>query len=638
MKNIIIGTAGHIDHGKTSLIKALTGRETDTLSEEKKRGISINLGFTFFDLPSKRRAGIVDVPGHEKFIKNMLAGISGIDVVLMVIAADEGIMPQTKEHIEILQLLNVKKGIIVLTKTDIVEDEWTDVIEEDVKAQLKDTFLKDAPIHRVSSKTHLGLKELISDIDEMAGTIDSKEQFGNFRLPVDRAFTISGFGTVVTGTIISGNVSIGEEIEIYPSKLMAKVRNIQVHGEDKETAYTGQRCAINLANIKLSEIHRGNVIAKKDIMEPSLIVDCKLYYIKAMEKNLVNRQRVRLYHGTEEILCRVVLLDREELKPGEECFVQLRLEKPLTSERNDRFVIRSYSPMLTIGGGSIINPVARKVARFNNDYLEQLRIKEGGKTEGIVEAILLNISDKYPNISVIQKEIGKGEENIEDILDYLVNEGTAIKIEAADDIIYIHSKFLEKKISEILYMLEEYHVENPLKVGISKEEFKNKLFNKKLKQKVYIEILNVLKEQGVIGFTNDFVFKQGFEINLNREQQRMKNKILKSFKDGEFNPPKYDELSSTENDKKTFRMVYDMLVADVSFGSLVKLNEDCILYDEYYNKALEKIVIYIKEHGSISTPVARKVLNSNRKNTVAILEYMDMSKITKRIENDRILY
>lgn len=635
MKNIIIGTAGHIDHGKTSLIKALTGRETDTLSEEKKRGISINLGFTFFDLPSKRRAGIIDVPGHEKFIKNMLAGISGIDVVLMVIAADEGIMPQTKEHIEILQLLNVKKGIVVLTKIDMVDDEWTDVIEEDIKEHLKDTFLKDAPIHRVSSKNRQGLKELIDEIDKITGTIDGKEQFGNFRLPVDRAFTISGFGTVVTGTIISGNLSVGEEIEIYPSKVMTKVRSIQVHGDNKETAYTGQRCAINLANIKLSQIHRGNVIAKKDIMEPSLIVDCKLYYIKTMEKPLVNRQRVRLYHGTEEILCRVILLDREELKPGEQCFVQLRLEKPLTSERNDRFVIRSYSPMITIGGGSIINPVTSKVQRFDNDYLEELSIKESGKTEGIVESVLLTISDKYPDISLILKELGKSEEKIQHILDFLVSEGTAVKIEALDSIIYLHSKFLEKKISDMLNMLETYHVQNPLKVGISMEELKNKIFSKNLKQKIYIEILNTLKAQGLINFTNDFVFKQDFQIKLNREQQRMKDKIVESFKSGELNPVKYDDLTLIENDKKTFRMVYDMLISN---GILVKLNEDCILYHEYYRKALDTIVTYIKEHNLISTPTARELLNSNRKNTVAILEYMDMCKITKRIENDRILY
>lgn len=343
MKHIIIGTAGHIDHGKTTLIKALTGRETDTLKEEKDRGISINLGFTYFDLPSGRRAGIIDVPGHEKFIKNMLAGISSIDVVLLVIAADEGIMPQTREHFEILQLLNVKKGIIVLTKSDLVDAEWIEMIKGDLKDEFKGTFLENAPIHAVSSKTKTGFEALVMDIDKITEEVAAKDTEGHFRLPVDRAFTISGFGSVVTGTIISGRVKVGDTIEVYPSKVVTKVRGIQIHDKPEEFGEAGQRCAINLANIKLSEIGRGDVVSKVNIMEPSFSIDCVLYYLKSAKKPLVNRQRVRLYHGTDEILCRVVILDREEIAPGESAYVQLRLEKQINAQRNDRFVLRSYS-------------------------------------------------------------------------------------------------------------------------------------------------------------------------------------------------------------------------------------------------------------------------------------------------------
>ena len=376
MKNIIIGTAGHIDHGKTTLIKALTGRETDTLEEEKNRGISINLGFTFFDLPSGKRAGIVDVPGHEKFVKNMLAGVSGIDVVLMVIAADEGIMPQTKEHLEILQLLNVKKGIIVITKTDMVEKEWAEMVEEDIKEELKDTFLQNAPVYRVSSKTKEGVKELIEGIDELTEEIHSKDVHGHFRLPVDRVFSVTGFGTVVTGTIISGNVKEGDIAEIYPSKKMTKIRGIQVHDNSVKVGEAGQRCALNLSNIKKTEVKRGDVISVENLMEPSMMIDCKLYYLKSASRPLENRQRVRLYSGTNEIICRAVILDKEIVNPGEEAYIQFRLEKPITVQRNDRYVIRTYSPMITIGGGSVIEPVATKAKRFNQSYVEDLKLKE----------------------------------------------------------------------------------------------------------------------------------------------------------------------------------------------------------------------------------------------------------------------
>jgi len=407
MKHIIIGTAGHIDHGKTTLIKALTGRETDTLQEEKNRGISINLGFTYFDLPSGRRAGIIDVPGHEKFIKNMLAGISSIDVVLLVIAADEGIMPQTREHFEILKLLNIKKGIVVLTKSDLVEADWLDMIKEDIKEEFKDTFLEDAPIHAVSSKTKMGFEELIVDIDKLTEEVEAKDTEGHFRLPVDRSFSISGFGTVVTGTIISGKVSLGDTVEIYPGKVKAKVRGIRVHDVPSELGEAGQRCAINLANIKVSEVQRGNVVAKEDIMEPSLIIDCKLYHIKTAEKSIVNRQRVRLYHGTEEIICRIIPLDKEEIKPGQWAYVQLRLEKPITVQRNDRYIIRSYSPMNTIAGGIIIEPNAKKSKKVTVEYLEELKLKESGKSTNILENTVKNLSDTYPDSLAILKSLGK---------------------------------------------------------------------------------------------------------------------------------------------------------------------------------------------------------------------------------------
>lgn len=634
MKHIIIGTAGHIDHGKTTLIKALTGRETDTLKEERDRGISINLGFTYFDLPSGKRAGIIDVPGHEKFIKNMLAGISSIDVVLLVIAADEGIMPQTREHVEILQLLNVKKGIIVLTKADLVDDEWIDMVKLDIKDEFTGTFLENAPIHAVSSKTKMGFEKLIKDLEVMTDEVESKDTEGHFRLPVDRTFTIKGFGTVVTGTIISGRVNVGDTVEIYPSKITTKVRGIRIHDENYEVGEAGQRCALNLANIKLNEVERGNVIAKENMMEPSNNIDCKLYYLKSADKVLVNRQRVRLYHGTEEILCRVVILDKEEIKPGESAYVQLRLEKPLTAQRNDRYVIRNYSPMYTIAGGSIIEPVAKKAKRFDEKYLQQLKLKESGKTESILENSVYNLSNQYPDMISIVKALGKNLENIEGNLEGLIEDGSVIKLTASENSIYIHKDFLNNKLSETEKLLTEYHKENPLKFGMSKEEIKNKIFGKSLKQKNYDEILQLLEERKIIKVSSKFVSLYDFNIEYNKDQERIKKYIISEYEKAKYNCPKYNDLANLEKDKNNFKMVYESLLDQ---EILIKLNEECVLTKENYEKAKILIKEHIEKNGSINASTSRELLETNRKYAVAILEHLDSIKFTKRVENDRVL-
>ena len=635
MKHIIIGTAGHIDHGKTTLIKALTGRETDTLKEEKDRGISINLGFTYFDLPSGRRAGIIDVPGHEKFIKNMLAGISSIDVVLLVIAADEGIMPQTREHFEILQLLNVKKGIIVLTKADLVDAEWIEMIKGDMVDEFKGTFLENAPIHAVSAKTKVGFDELILGIDKITEEVDPKDTEGHFRLPVDRAFSVSGFGTVVTGTIISGRIKVGDIVEVYPSKVITKVRGIHIHDKPEEFGEAGQRCAINLANIKLSEVSRGDVISKVNIMEPSFSIDCKLYYLKSAGKPLVNRQRVKLYHGTDEILCRVVILDKEEIVPGESAYVQLRLEKPINAQRNDRYVIRSYSPMHTIAGGTIIEPAAQKAKRFNEKYIEELVVKESGKTENILENTLIKLSGDYPDTTVILKALGKNEENIEEKLQALVEDNIIIKLTALDKTIYIHKNFIKQKIQDIDQILTVYHNVNPLKAGIPKEEIKNKIFGKNIKQKIYDEMLMLMQDRNVIKLYGKFVYLYDFRIEYTVEQEKLKSSIIATYDSGRYNTPKYTDLAINEVNKKNFKMVFDSLIDN---EELIKIAEDCIFTMQHYENSKTIVYNYIKENGSITASTARGVFDTSRKFAVALLEHFDGIKLTKRIENDRVLY
>ena len=397
MKNVVIGTAGHIDHGKTTLIKALTGRETDTLDEEKKRGISINLGFTYFDLPNNRRAGIVDVPGHEKFIKNMLAGASGIDIVLLVVAADEGVMPQTVEHLDILSFLNIKNGIVVLTKSDTVDDEFRELVKEDICEKIKGTFLEDAEIIEVDSISKRGIDTLIEkidkttsisslilsifSIDKMSDDIEDKNENSPARLNIDRVFSIKGFGTVITGTLIEGKISIEDDLVIYPQVLKTKIRSIQVHGENKDTAYAGQRTAINISNVKVDDIKRGDVLAAPNSLEESMMLDVKLSLVNHLDKGLKHWDRLRLYHGTREILCRAVPLDKELIESGESGYVQLRLEESIVSKKGDTFVVRRYSPMETIGGGVIIDPSPKKHKKFDEKVIEALKIKEKRRTK-----------------------------------------------------------------------------------------------------------------------------------------------------------------------------------------------------------------------------------------------------------------
>ncbi|MDF2520273.1 MAG: selenocysteine-specific translation factor [Clostridia bacterium] len=636
MKNIIIGTAGHIDHGKTSLIKALTGRDTDRLKEEKERGISIDLGFTFFDLPSGKRAGIVDVPGHEKFIKNMLAGIGGIDLVVLVIAADEGVMPQTKEHLNILRLLQVKRGIIALTKIDMVDKEWLEMIAEQVAEEVGGTFLEHAPIIPVSSVTREGLKELIQAIDELTEATEERDHEAAFRLPIDRVFTVSGFGTVVTGTLISGSIREGDKVEIYPSKLESRIRSIQVHEKSVIDAHAGQRVAVNIAGIKVDEVKRGDVAAKPGTMEPTMMVDARLEMLEDAPMSLDNRDRLRLYHGTSEVMCRVVLLDREELKPGESTFVQLRLEEEIACQKGDRFVIRFYSPMLTIAGGTILDPVPPKRKRFKEDVLEELSIKEKGEPDEVVEQFLLQNSGKYLDKKQITKQLGNMDvKTFDDIIENLKNKNLAVEFKLGEESFYANKKYMNIMGEELLKLLSLYHHKNPLKAGMSKEEIKSKLFEG-VKPKLSDAIFSYYQENGYITILNQFIARQDFKVTFTETQERIKGLLLSRFADNKYNPPKLsDMVDELSYDRNQIQMVYNALV---DMGQLVKLEEDIAFTKEAYEEAVSLLKDYILNNGSIQLGQFRDLLGTSRKYAMALLDSFDQAKITKRVEDKRILY
>ncbi|MCX7884226.1 MAG: selenocysteine-specific translation elongation factor [Caloramator sp.] len=635
MQHIIIGTAGHIDHGKTTLIKALTGRDTDTLREEKERGISINLGFTYFDLPSGKRAGIVDVPGHERFIKNMLAGVGGIDLVILVIAADEGVMPQTVEHVNILELLDIKKGIVAVTKKDMVDDEWLKMITEDIKKYINSTFLKDAPIIPVSSITGDGLDILTKTIDEMTQKIEDRDVVTDFRLPIDRVFTISGFGTVVTGTLISGTIKEGDVCEIYTKGIKTKIRSIQVHENQVKEAWAGQRVAVNLSGVKTDEVHRGDVLSKAGTMESSLIIDCRLKYLKDAEKPLKNRDRIRLYHGTSEILGRVIILDKEIVNPGDTALIQIRLEKSIAARRGDKYVIRSYSPMHTIGGGTILEPNAVKHKINDKKAIEELLLKEKGNPLEVVEKTIEKFSNIFPKKDDIIKLSGKGVLNVENIINDLIDKGKVFEIRSGDENIYIHVKYIEYVKENALKLLKDYHNLNPLKAGISKEEFKVKLFGKNIRQKLYDELLILLKKD-TIDLNENYIWQKGFKIKFNEKQEKIKEEILKTFVEANFQPPKAEDiLKSFGKEEKLAKMVFESIL---DTGKIIKINEEMYLTKENYDKAKNLICDVIEKNGFITLGEFRDKIGTSRKYAVALLEHFDTVKFTKRIEDKRVLY
>lgn len=634
MQHVIIGTAGHIDHGKTTLIKALTGRETDTLSEEKERGISINLGFTYFNFRNGKRAGIIDVPGHEKFVKNMLAGIGGIDVVILTVSADEGVMPQTKEHLNILELLDIKKGIIALTKKDLVDDEWIEMIKEDVRQEVKETFLKDAPIIPVSSKTKEGIEELINTIDKLTNEVEEKDTSTEFRLPVDRVFSVSGFGTVITGTLISGVVKEGDECEIYPEGIKSKVRGIQVHETSVGEAYAGQRVAINLANIKKTEVKRGDTIGKPNIMESSMMINCRLKYLKDALRPLKSRDRVRFYYGTSEILGRVVVLDKEKVEPGETALIQIRLEEEVALKRGDKYIIRSYSPMITIGGGTILDANPKKAKQGDKKVVDELLLKEKGTPEELVEQNIKLVSENYPKLEDLIKSAGKGIVNIESIIEILIDKNKIVKISQTEGDIYLHKSFIEKLKKEAISLLENYHLENPLKSGMLKEEFKAKLVGKALKQKAFDEIIKLL-EIDTISSKNNVVSKKDFEIVFTKRQEEIKNSILKTLSESRYQTPKLsDLLKGFGKEDKEAKKVFDSLV---SSDVVLILTSDVYFLKELLDYAKKELIKFLKENGEITAGEFRDLINASRKVAVPILEYFDQKKLTKRVEDKRIL-
>lgn len=637
MKNIIVGTAGHIDHGKTTLIKALTGRNTDRWEEEQRRGITIDLGFTYFDLKNGDRVGIIDVPGHEKFINNMVAGVVGMDLVLLVVAADEGIMPQTREHMDILGLLGIEKSILVINKCDLVDEEWLELVEEEIQEELKGTFLEGAPVVKVSAVTGQGLDELTDTIQQlMSDEVVAKDTQTIPRLPIDRAFTLSGFGTIITGTLISGTITKEDVLEMYPIGKECKIRNIQVHGQDQDKCYAGQRVAINLSNVKKKEIRRGCVLAPKNSMKNTDLLDVKLKVLEDSMRILTNHERLHLYTGTSEILCRAVLLDKEQIGPGEEGLVQLRLEEEIAVKRGDRFVVRFYSPMETIGGGIVLEPNPVRKKRFDAQAIEELKKKESGSLGDVMELQIKEHGDTMITLAELAKVMAHSVDELKEYLGELEESGTIFVFPMKKDTYLWHrdSEFaVRQKIEEAL---QKYHSEYPYRYGMKKAEIHN-TFLKKIKPNVFDAYIERMTEENVYGRREEYLSLPGYEVPKDAMYLQTEQLIEDTFEKAGYDFVRFSEIDFGKIPRQTAEDVVLMMIDE---GKVLRINEEMFTMKHLMDEAKEKIQNHLKEENLITIAQVRDMFSTSRKSAKPILEYMDSIKVTKKTggESERVAY
>lgn len=637
MKNIIIGTAGHIDHGKTSLIKALTGRNTDRLKEEQARGITIDLGFTWFDLADGTRAGIIDVPGHEKFINNMVSGVVGMDLVMLLVAADEGIMPQTREHLNILELLGIKKTILVINKCDLVEEDWLELVKEDLKEELKDSIMQDAPMVCVSSITGQGIEELKTVIMNMIqGEIETKNTNTIARLPVDRVFTISGFGTVVTGTLISGSIKKDEVLELFPSEIECKVRNLQVHSKDATECFAGQRVAINIAGVKKEDVKRGYVLAPKDSIKVSSLTDVKIDILKDSTRTLKNRDRLHLYTGTSEVLCRAVILDKEEIKAGESGLCQLILEEEIAIKRGDRFVIRFYSPLETIGGGIILEANPSKKKRFNIKDIDELKRKLEGSLTDVCEINIKNFANTMVSKQELAKLMSLSIDDINECLDELSKEKLIEIFELKKDSFLWHKESENIAKQKILKELETLHKKYPYRLGIKKAQLQS-LVLPKIKSNLFEAYLDLLIRENIIKLNGDFVSEFDFVISKDDRYKAIEKLLIDTFSKARYELVRFSEL---EKNKFSDELISDVLRCMQNEGQVVAITDEMFTLSSLIEEAKLMVKKHFENNNIITISEFRDMLGTSRKSAKPILEYFDSIKLTKKLgaETERVAY
>lgn len=625
MKHVIIGTAGHVDHGKTLLIKALTGIDTDRLAEEKKRGITIELGFAHLDWPDGTQAGIVDVPGHERFIKNMLSGAGGIDLAMLVVAADEGFMPQTVEHLNILTLLGIRDGLIVITKKDMVDEEWLEMVQEEVHERAKGSFLEGKPILTVSAYTGEGIPELKQALYTLVHAAAEKSVRVPFRLPVDRVFSVDGFGTVVTGTLIEGCMNEGDAAELVPSGTETRIRNLQVHGKTVHTAYAGQRVAVNLAGLKKTDVRRGDAVARPGSVRVSRMLDVKLQNLRDSGRVITNDMQVHLYHGAAVVLAKVVLLDRDALEPGESGYAQLRMAEPVATKNGDRFVIRFYSPLETIGGGVILDDAPTRHKRNVPAVLEALKIKESGTAGDRVAQVLTEFKATLPTAQLLGAKLGLDAGTLAAELADLLAAGRAVEPLPGR---FIAAAALDEVAASCKTLLSGYHAKNPLHAGMKAAELRQKLF-RATDQAVADALLAALCREGVIRRAGERYALAEFEVRYTKRQSAIREKLLQYYAGAGIEPATVEEVAATfpQNERADLKQVLDSML---SGGELVMLSPQICYGSAAYARACAAAQAHFAENETLTLAQMRDLLDTSRKYALAVLEYFDKTGITKK--------
>lgn len=625
MKHVIIGTAGHVDHGKTALVRALTGVDTDRLAEEKRRGLTIELGFARLDFPDGSCAGVVDVPGHEKFIKTMLAGAGGIDLAMLVVAADEGFMPQTVEHLNILSLLGVRRGVVVLTKCDLADADWLAMARAELAARVKGTFLENAPVIETSAATGQGIEDLREMLHALVRQTREKSARVPFRLPIDRVFSVDGFGTVVTGTLIEGALHVGGEAELLPSGTRSRVRNLQVYGENTAIAVAGQRVAVNLAGIKKTDVIRGDTLAEPDSIRVSRLLDVRLSCLRDSERTVENGSRVHFCHGTAARLAKVVLLDRDALAPGESAYAQLRFTEGVAAKCGDRFVIRFYSPLETIGGGIILDDAPARHKRNDAAVLSALAVRENGSGAERVLQALIALDTALPSAAQLAARLGLEEMRLAPELDALLARGEA----AAP----LPGRFIASAVLDALWarceaLLTDYHAKNPLHAGIRAAELRQRLF-RAVEPERADALLAIFVREGKLRFAAERYALADFTVRYTRRQTALRAELLALYRAADLRPERTDRVLA-RFDAKDRAEAERVLESLLTGGELIALAPRLCLHREVYVCACALVRAYFADHEALTLAAFRDLLGTSRDSALLVLECLDRNGRTRR--------
>ncbi len=626
MLHTVVGTAGHIDHGKSALVRALTGTDPDRLKEEKERGMTTDLGFAFLG----ERITIIDVPGHERFVRHMLAGASTIDMVLLVVAADDGVMPQTREHFEICRLMAIRRGIIVINKIDLVDPDWLELVQQDVQELVRGSFLEGAPVVNVSAVTGQGIDELRAFIETEAAKLPAKPDRGVFRLPVDRCFTIKGFGTVVAGTVLSGSCRVGDRLELLPQGVEVRVRGIQEHNRTLESVGLGERAALNLQGIERETVVRGNVLATPGYYQPTKLINATLYLLKSVSRPLRNMTRLKLHIGTAEAMCRVMLLDRRELVPGGDGVVQLRLEEPVVCDWGDRFVVRLYSPQQTLGGGMVLESNPERERRFDATVLQRLQALARGEAGSVLEQYLLKHRTELRSMEQATRDLALSDADARAMLEVLL-ETKRCRLLTVDGREYpAAEQVLAEARTAVLSALERFHADNPMRLGIKRPELRARAG---LAAVLFEAVIAELAAAGVVIVEGDKVRRAGHELKLSPAEQKLFDRTAEAFRAAGLAPPGLAEaLAGVER-----KLAERVRTALLETGTLVDVGESVVLHREAIAAAEATVLRLFATKAELSASEIRQALTTTRKILIPLLNYFDSRGLTQRKGDVRVL-